>query len=67
MSEKKILVLGASGMLGKMVSLHLNSKNFFDVIVTSRSQNKFISENFSGKYLNLDINFNYQFIHPGNS
>tara|TARA_B100000073_G_scaffold336060_1_gene330376 strand:+ start:739 stop:1662 length:924 start_codon:yes stop_codon:yes gene_type:complete len=58
MSEKKILVLGASGMLGKMVSLHLNSKKFFDVIVTSRSQNKFISENFSGKYLNLDINFN---------
>ena len=28
MSEKKVLVLGANGMLGKMISLHLNSLKF---------------------------------------
>ena len=33
MSEKKVLALGANGMLGKMISLHLNSLKFFEVTV----------------------------------
>ena len=50
MSEKKVLVLGANGMLGKMISLHLNSLKFFEVTVSSRSKNKFIDYNFEGKF-----------------
>ena len=46
MSEKKVLVLGANGMLGKMISLHLNSLKSFEVTVSSRSKNKFINDNF---------------------
>ena len=57
MSEKKVLVLGANGMLGKMISLHLNSLKFFEVTVSSRSKNKFINDNFEGKFLNLDIDY----------
>ena len=57
MSEKKVLVLGANGMLGKMISLHLNSLKFFEVTVSSRSKNKFIDDNFEGKFLNLDIDY----------
>ena len=37
MSEKKVLVLGANGMLGKMISLHLNSLKSFEVTVSSLS------------------------------
>ena len=57
MSEKKVLVLGANGMLGKMISLHLNSLKFFEVTVSSRSKNKFIDDNFKGKFLNLNIDY----------
>ena len=57
MSEKKVLVLGANGMLGKMISLHLNSLKSFEVTVSSRSKNKFINDNFEGKFLNLDIDY----------
>ena len=60
MSEKKILVLGANGMLGKMISLHLNSLKFFEVTVTSRSKNEFINDNFEGKFLNLDIDYPFK-------
>ena len=44
-------------MLGKMISLHLNSLKFFEVTVSSRSKNKFINDNFEGKFLNLDIDY----------
>ena len=54
MSNNKILVLGSNGMLGKMISLHLNSLKNFDITVSSRFLNKFINDNFDGKYLNLD-------------
>jgi len=37
MSDNNVLVLGANGMLGKMVSLHLKSNNELNVFVTSRS------------------------------
>ena len=57
MSEKKILVLGANGMLGKMISLHLNSQKYFEVTVSSRSKNNFINDNFKGTFLNLDIDY----------
>ena len=46
MSDNNILVLGANGMLGKMVSLYLKSNNELNVFVTSRSKNSFIEENF---------------------
>ena len=50
MSDNNILVLGANGMLGKMVSLYLKSNNELNVFVTSRSKNSFIEENFEKKY-----------------
>ena len=46
MSDNNILVLGANGMLGKMVSLYLKSNNELNVFVTSRSKNSFIEKNF---------------------
>ena len=36
MSNNRILVLGANGMLGKMVSLYLSSNKEFNVFVTAR-------------------------------
>ena len=50
MSDNNILVLGANGMLGKMVSLYLKSNNELNVFVTSRSKNSFIEKNFEKKY-----------------
>ena len=41
MNKKKILVLGANGMLGKMVSLYLKDNEDLDVKVTSRAKNTF--------------------------
>ena len=49
MSDNNVLVLGANGMLGKMVSLHLKSNNELNVFVTSRSKipllNKILKKN----------------------
>ena len=50
MSSKKVLVLGANGMLGKMVSLQLKTNEDINVYVTSRNRNKFIE-----KILMIDI------------
>ena len=47
-------------MLGKMISLHLNSLKFFEVTVSSRSKNKFINDNFEGKFLNLNIDYPFK-------
>ena len=62
MSDNNILVLGANGMLGKMVSLYLKSNNELNVFVTSRSKNSFIEENFEKKYFNFQLSDNYTII-----
>jgi len=49
MSNFKVLVLGANGMLGKMVSLHLDSSADLVVDVTSRTATDFIKSNFKNK------------------
>ena len=59
MSDNNVLVLGANGMLGKMVSLYLKSNNELNVFVTSRSKNSFIEQNFEKKYFNFQLSDNY--------
>ena len=56
MSSAKVLVLGATGMLGKMVALHLDSVTDIVVDVTSRSENTFILNNFEESYYIFDSN-----------
>ena len=56
MSSAKVLVLGANGMLGKMVALYLDSAKDLDVDITSRSKNEFVVENFDGNYYIFDAN-----------
>ncbi len=56
MSSAKVLVLGANGMLGKMVALYLNSVADLIVDVTSRSENTFIVKNFDESYYIFDSN-----------
>jgi len=56
MSSSKVLVLGANGMLGKMVALYLNSLKDLVVDITSRSKNAFVVENFDGNYYLFDAN-----------
>ena len=58
MNNNKVLVLGANGMLGKMLSLYLNLNKELEVTVTSRKPTKFIEENFSGKHLRYDALLN---------
>ena len=59
MSDNNVLVFGANGMLGKMVSLYLKSNNELNVFVTSRSKNSFIEQNFEKKYFNFQLSDNY--------
>ena len=54
MSNNKILVLGSNGMLGKMISLYLDSFKDLDITLTSRNSTEFIEKNFGGKYLKFD-------------
>jgi len=58
MSSYKVLVLGANGMLGKMVSLYLSNNKNLSVEVTSRNNTDFITENFKNNSHILDINQN---------
>ena len=58
MSSYKVLVLGANGMLGKMVSLYLSTNKNFNVEVTTRNKTEFILENFKNNSHILDINQN---------
>ncbi len=58
MNNNKVLVLGANGMLGKMLSLYLNLNKELEVTVTSRKSTKFIEENFSGNHLKYDALLN---------
>ena len=59
MSDINVLVLGANGMLGKMVSLHLNSKKDINLSVTSRTKTEFIDKNFNEKAFNFDLTSAY--------
>ena len=52
MSNNNILVLGANGMLGKMISLYLKSNNELNVFVTARDKSSFIEKNFENKFTN---------------
>ncbi len=59
MSDINVLVLGANGMLGKMVSLHLNSKKDINLSVTSRTNTEFIDKNFNEKVFNFHLTSEY--------
>jgi dTDP-4-dehydrorhamnose reductase len=60
MSDINVLVLGANGMLGKMVSLHLNSVKDINLSVTSRSKTEFIDKYFNEKVFNFDLTSKYK-------
>ena len=60
MSNSKVLVLGANGMLGKMVSLHLSSSEDLIVDVTSRNATEFIVSNFKDNHHIFDASQNIQ-------
>ena len=59
MSNNNILVLGANGMLGKMISLYLKSNNELNVFVTARDKSSFIEKNFEKKFTNFQLSDNY--------
>jgi len=59
MSDNNILVLGANGMLGKMISLYLKSNNELNVFVTAREKNSFIEKNFEKKFTNFQLSDNH--------
>ena len=44
MNNSKVLVLGADGMLGKMLSLYLDSNKELEITVTSRKSTSFIEK-----------------------
>ena len=54
MNNNKVLVLGADGMLGKMLTLYLDSNKELEITVTSRKSTSFIEKNFNGSYLKYD-------------
>ena len=60
MSNSKVLVLGANGMLGKMVSLHLSSSEDLIVDVTARSATDFIASNFKDNHHIFDASQNIE-------
>ena len=60
MNKKKILVLGANGMLGKMVSLYLKDNEDLDVKVTSRAKNTFLDNFFKDSTLDFEITKEYK-------
>ena len=60
MSSKKVLVLGANGMLGKMVSLQLKTNEDINVYVTSRNRNKFIEKNFNDRHIIYQVDSDYK-------
>jgi len=59
MSNNNVLVLGANGMLGKMISLYLKSNNEFNVFVTARNKSSFIEKNFEKNFTNFELSDNY--------
>jgi dTDP-4-dehydrorhamnose reductase len=46
MSSKIVLILGANGMLGKMMSLYFSSLNDYSTVLTSRGNSEFLINNF---------------------
>ena len=62
MSNNNVLVLGANGMLGKMISLYLKSNNEFNVFVTARNKSSFIEKNFEKNFTNFELSDNTSLI-----
>ena len=58
MNNNRVLVLGANGMLGKMLSLYLDSNKELEITVTSRKSTRFIEKNFNDKHLKYDALLN---------
>ena len=56
MNNSKILVIGANGMLGKMVALYLDSIKDLVVDITSRNKNEFVVKHFDDNAYIFDAN-----------
>ena len=59
MSDNNILVLGANGMLGKMVSLYLKSNNELNVFVTARAKILLLKKILKKNITNFQLSDNY--------
>ena len=55
MSNLRILILGANGMLGKMVSLYFGSLKNYSLVFSSRSDSTFLNENFHNSIELYDV------------
>tara|TARA_X000000368_G_C23031172_1_gene712645 strand:- start:1029 stop:1940 length:912 start_codon:yes stop_codon:yes gene_type:complete len=55
MSNKIILIMGADGMLGKMVSLYFGSLNQYSIVLTSRSESDFLNKHFNDIIEHFDV------------
>ena len=55
MNNSKVLILGANGMLGKMVSLYFASLNHFELILTAKNKSSFLSDQLGNDYELFDV------------
>ena len=55
MNNSKVLILGANGMLGKMVSLYFASLNHFELILTAKNKSSFLSDQLGNDYEIFDV------------
>ena len=55
MNNSKVLILGANGMLGKMVSLYFASLNHFELILTAKNESSFLSNQLGNDYEIFDV------------
>ena len=55
MNNSKVLILGANGMLGKMVSLYFASLNYFELILTAKNESSFLSNQLGNDYEIFDV------------
>jgi len=55
MNNSKVLILGANGMLGKMVSLYFASLNHFQLILTAKNKSSFLSDKLGNDYEIFDV------------
>ena len=55
MNSKKVLILGANGMLGKMMSLYFSSLNNYTTVLTSRESSEFLNSNFGDIIENFNV------------
>ena len=55
MNNSKVLILGANGMLGKMVSLYFATLNHFELILTAKNKSSFLSDQLGNDYEIFDV------------